>query len=71
MNHESRIWRVRRLALGALLGAGGRPHDWQWRRAALEPFEAWMPPGHLLPQSRSVSIDERPSEPKRLPGPQF
>jgi len=65
------IFRVRRLALAAMVGAGGEPQPWQWRRAALEPFDDRVPLDALLPEKRPAAIAADPGNGKRRPGPQF
>ena len=68
---QAAIFRVRRLALAAMVGAGGEPQPWQWRRAALEPFDEYVPPDALLPEKRPAGSAGTVTPLKRLPGPQF
>lgn len=65
------IFRVRRLALAAILTAGGEPRPDQYRRAALEPFDEGRfftceSQRHLaMRTATSATLAGRP------PGPQF
>lgn len=65
------IFRVRRLAIAARLVAGDKPRPSEWRRAALEPFDEWVPDYLLEPETRSVADPKSYRPPRRLPGPSF
>jgi hypothetical protein len=65
------IFRVRRLALAALVGAGGDPQPWQWRRAALEPCDEWVPQSVFFDDDQAAAVAADPGNAKRRPGPSF
>ncbi len=65
------ILRVRRLALSAMLTAGGQPTAAQYRRAALQPSSyLTTAQGEALPRDQD-RVDETRPRGRRRPGPQF
>ncbi len=65
------ILRVRRLALSAMLTAGGEPTDAQYRRAALQPsMYLTTPQGEAIPRDQDRGGDTT-SRGRLRPGPQF
>ena len=65
------IYRVRRLALAARLCAGGQPSADDYRRAALEPFDARVPFAHAVPADAPGAAAASIDTPGRKPGPAF
>ena len=65
------IMRVRRLALAAMLEAGGEPTDARYRRAALlPPMYLTTAQGEAIPRDRDRD-DDTTSRGRLRPGPQF
>ncbi len=65
------IYRVRRLALAARLTAGDELSAYDYRRAALEPFDERVP-FEPLDQRDQAAADAANKRPTRLPpGPSF
>ncbi len=65
------ILRVRRLALSAMLEAGGEPTDAQYNRASLRPpMYLTTAQGEAVPRDQDRVDDTTPHR-RRPPGPQF
>lgn len=65
------IFRVRRLALAAILTAGGEPRPDQYRRAALEPFDQYVTPWGEATDQRKQWPSTAAASSDRPRGPQF
>ncbi len=65
------IFRVRRLALAALIVEGGTPRPDQYRRAALEPFDEYVTPWGEATDQRKQWPSTSSDNAKLPPGPVF
>ena len=65
------VYRCRRLALAARLMAGDELEPYDWRRAALEPFDERVPFEPLPGSLRSAPADSTDKPKKFYGGPQF
>jgi len=65
------IFHVRRLAIAARLVAGDTIPAYDYRRAALEPFDEYVTPWGDSTDQKPLWPSTQRAKAKRLPGPQF